>query len=150
MRPQGRYTQSTAEKVCEEKKEREGKVKEEKRKWNKEGSKEVGMMGKNGDKFDVQHDRRDDKKVPGMKHCQNKRKGVDGVGKKLKRRVCHRKSMKNGVRKKLKPNRDIKRQQEQVKPIKKNRKWLKMEERTREIGNQEALWVQKGDRKNKD
>jgi len=110
-------------------------------------------MGKNGDKFDVQHDRRDDKKVPGMKHCQNKRKGVDGVGKKLKRRVCHRKSMKNGTRpkqrRKLKPNREINRQQEQVKPIKR-RKWLKMDERKREIGNQEALWVQKGDRKIKD
>lgn len=38
------------------------------------------------------------RKIPGMRHCQNKRKGIDGVGKKLKRRVCHRKSMKKGVR----------------------------------------------------
>lgn len=27
---------------------------------------------------------------------------------------------------------------------------MKMEARKREIGNQDALWVQKGDRKNKD
>lgn len=37
------------------------------------------------------------RKIPGMRDIV-KRKGIDGVGKKLKRRVCHRKSMKKVVR----------------------------------------------------
>lgn len=63
MRPHGRYTQSTAEKVCEEKRERgEGKGRtEEMAQGRTRARKKHGVMGKIGDKFNVHHDKLDEK-----------------------------------------------------------------------------------------